>query len=430
MKPKRHKSVLDRARSLGKGGTAAVVTAFQQIPFGLGTVVSIGIHGLAMPSVISWVQREEPRPPESVAVVTLDESELNRLPSSMRGEFSSQDSESSEDGGWDWFTSRSGSAAVTAPESGSLPPAARSENSLGRSPSRGGWKYNTADEDDGESQDQFMARLRSRLSRARQRQRQRQRLDINGGRSRNDGTNQTRTGGTGDDDDEKGEVNSNNDANGGKDRDADDKNEGNTQGDQKRDVPPELPPELSDRITTLKEAPISHDGRSLEERETRFTKVLYSDLFDDWIETVSSNGGLKDEKGKTPPEVDNKFWLDYEPEAPLIMPFRQGLLCALSPEPAPLRLAMLGGPDGKFDPEESPRIVTSSGYEKLDGEALEWMYKNFRETQLTPHQGYIIHLFTLAFPACEASAPTSPSPDPSSSPSSPASPDPGSTPAE
>ncbi|MGD1850822.1 MAG: hypothetical protein ACFCBU_09500 [Cyanophyceae cyanobacterium] len=405
MKPKNNKSVLRRLKSLGKGGAAAIVGAFQQIPFGVGTVVSLGLHGLAMPSVISWVQTEAPRTPESVDVVTLNEADLARLPEPMRNEALTGGSENSDEGsGWDWFTSRG--EAVAPPSSDAVPPAASSERSFSRRSggssrrSRGGWRYGGARS--GESQDQFLARWRQQLNRAQQR------LDIEGGRSQNndDETNQESDGGQEKDNTEDNNSTSgdgdNGDDRGEEQENGDRPNEEGNQGGADSDVELVMPEALRNRIAELENRSWEHDGLSDSERGDRYTAVLQSSEFDPWRALISVEGNqLKNEEGKVPEEVKGSYWLEQEFEKPLVVEFPALLRCR-SPQPAPVRVAMLGGPDGTFVPDESPKLITSSGYGKLDAEALKWTYTNLSGVQLTEHKGYVIHLFTLYFESCDS----------------------------
>ncbi|MEM6503650.1 MAG: hypothetical protein AAF685_17660 [Cyanobacteria bacterium P01_C01_bin.89] len=422
MKPKKNKSILRRLSRLGKGGAAAVVGAFQQIPFGLGTVVSIGIHGLAMPSVISWVQTEPPRMPDSVDVVTLDEAELTQLPESMRNEALTSAPEESDGGsGWDWFTSRGQAVSPTDPDQ--LPPAANSERSVSRRSgsskssgrSRGGWRFGSSDA--GESQDEFLSRWRRQLNRAQRR------LDIEGGRSpsndddsdKGSGESGTQDDGTasgsdengGDEGDETGEGNET--GNGG---DTGDTERGNTEGGntegRESDVTTEMPPALREAIAQLMEGDaFSHDGISSTDRKGAlpFTlaEIAQNELRD-WVAKVdvvkaeeeeSDNEGFKSEDAER-----SSHFLQHSENEGWTLPMPSALRCTLAVDPDPAYIAILGGSDGKFVPGESPKIVISSGYKALDAKALEWAYNNLRDTKLTERTTHLIHLIPVSFPPC------------------------------
>ncbi len=389
-------SMLGRLRGWGQGGLALLGAAFQQMPFGVGMVVSLGIHGVAMPSVIRWVQQDTPTPPESVPVVELDEVDLAQLPSAMRDEALAGPG---EEGGWDWFTSRGDAVpgAEVPPTGDSLPPAASS--------GRSGFDDGGFDDDgfdDGESQGDFLARWRRQLALSQRRaelqeeRRRRQQAeddDQGEGRDTDDADDVDGQDGEVKDEDQQSDD-------GQTDGDGETTDDGGEQG--ATDVPPVLPEGLRDRLATLRESSWEHDGRSQGDRDGKFVGALGSDEFAPWREVVIGNQ-LKDEKGEVPPEVKGEFWLELAFEEPLVVPIPSALRCALSPDPAPVRVAMLGGPDGRFVPEESPKLITSSGYGQLDARALEWLYLNLREVELTPHQGFIIYLLTASFPACESS---------------------------
>ena len=401
MKPKKNQSGLGLIRKLGRGSIALGVAAFQQIPFGVGTVVSVGLHGLAMPSVIRWVQATDvPNRPVSVPVVELEGAELDQLPPSMRQELSTSRAGPSSGEEWDWFGARSGNRGNATVPKESLPQSStpktstprsggRSQSSTSRSSSSvGGWRSpldnyfrgNTSDNAQNRRLSRLLAQQQAEIERLREQQRRRSRdQDLDEGDGKDGEGDDTSDGGT--------------DGQGGK-VDGGDSKPGAGKG---TDIPPELPDELRDRIAQLQGSSWEHDGRSVRNSG----QVLGSAELNPWREVVAANQ-LKDTEGNKPEEVDDQFWLKHEVgenlEASLVVPFPSAILCSLSPTPGEVDIAMLGGPNGKFVPGESPKLLKSSGYGPLDGEALEWIYRNLRDTQLTPHQGYIIHLFTLSFP--------------------------------
>ena len=458
MKPKKNQSGPGLVRKLGRGSIALGTAAFQKIPFGLGTVVSVGLHALAMPSVIHWVQATDvPNRPVSVPVVELDRSELDQLPPSMRQELDRRraktKAETPSEGGWDWFGARAGNqgnatvpgASVpktkvkvpksSTPQSSGFGSRGRSQSQASRSGSRsrssvGGWRSpldnyfrgNTNGNAQNRRLSRLLAQQQAEIERLREQQRRRSRNQALEGSDDKDSKVDEKPDG---DDTPKGDETQTTDGKkDGQDSDASDgadegtngqggeanngdSNTGDAQPEGKgTDIPPDLPEGLRDRLAQLQGSSWEHDGRSQADRDGSFGKALGGDELTPWREAVVANQ-LKTAEGNIPAEVENQFWLIHTPgktlDKPLTIPVPSALLCTLSSAPAPVRVAMLGGPDGKFVPNESPKLLTSSGYGQLDGQALEWTYRNLRNVQLTPHQGYIIHLLTLSFPTCDSS---------------------------
>ncbi|MEM9245484.1 MAG: hypothetical protein AAGA67_07055, partial [Cyanobacteria bacterium P01_F01_bin.153] len=270
--------------------------------------------------------------------------------------------------------------------------------------SQGGWRYGGSDS--GESQDEFLARWRRQLNRA-----QRQ-LDIEGERSQ---SNDDSDKGTDENDTQDDGTASGNGENGGADVDeqgeGDGKNNSGDTGDTEggdSGVEIEMPAALRDAIAQLMEGDsFSHDGISSTDRKgsLSFTlvEIAQGDL-KDWIAKVdvvkaeeeeSDNEGFKSEDAER-----SSHFLRHSENEDWTLPMPSALRCTLSVDPDSAYIAILGGPDGKLVPGESPKIVISSGYKALDAKALEWTYKNLRDVELTKRTTYIIHLIPVAFPPC------------------------------
>ena len=423
MKPKKNQSGLGLIRKLGRGSIALGVAAFQQIPFGVGTVVSVGLHGLAMPSVIRWVQATDvPNRPVSVPVVELEGAELDQLPPSMRQELSTSRAGTSSGEEWDWFGARSGNrgnATVpgesvpksSAPKTSTPRSGGRSQSSASRSSSSvGGWRSpldnyfrgNTSDNAQNRRLSRLLAQQQAEIERLRDEQRRRSRdQDLEG--DEQDSKGDEKPDG---DDTPKGDESQTTDGQGGKGNDGDSKPEAG----KGTDIPPDLPEGLRDRITELRNSDWVHDGLSKSDRRginhytTKLGEILYGGDSSHWLQKVNENL-LKDEDGNKPTDIDDRRSPTYQPEEPLVVPTVPRIfLCdaLVRRPPDSVRVAILGGPEGKMVPNEVPRIVTSSGYERLDAYALEWMYSELRDTQLTPYRGFAIHIITLDFPSCDS----------------------------
>ena len=98
------------------------------------------------------------------------------------------------------------------------------------------------------------------------------------------------------------------------------------------------------------------------------------------------------------------------------------LCSALSAQsPHLVRLAALVGDRGKLAPGLNPvRLVESSGYAGIDSEAIVFLMQTLKGKTLADRPGYLIYIYTLAYPACGAPGPSgapTPSPTPTPSPS-------------
>lgn len=99
------------------------------------------------------------------------------------------------------------------------------------------------------------------------------------------------------------------------------------------------------------------------------------------------------------------------------------LCAAITAQPPHLiRLAALVGDRGKLAVGLHPvRLVESSGYPGIDSEAIAFLMQALNGKTLADRPGYLIYLYTLAYPACGKTPPSdapSPGPSPSSTPSS------------